>query len=130
MQVLAPDGYILVVEDYRLPYGEKPNASGFFLLHTPQLRRLCKATGDEARFLVADAKQEGRLVAHLIGREVFSRVTHDSCVDALRSLRDRSAERIEEIRRSAAASFKEGLQLGLWLNLYANAALALQKMGE
>jgi SAM-dependent methyltransferase/energy-coupling factor transporter ATP-binding protein EcfA2 len=126
---LRPTGYLLLVEDLRLPHGELPNASGFFLLDTLHVQQLFGvATPDEiSKLMVRDQRGDGRLKAHLVPREFVSRATGESSIKAIRALRESAMRKLKETRNIADASYKTGQLHGLWSQLYANCALYLDR---
>lgn len=42
---LSSHGIVLIIEDYQIPFGEKPNKHGYFLLSPEEIRRLFVAKG-------------------------------------------------------------------------------------
>ncbi len=127
-QLLREDGYLLVVEDYQMPVGEKAHQKGFLVLDTSQLRKLFKVTLDDTQFSHADARGDGRLKAHIIPKSVLGRVSSDSRKDALHDLAHMAKTEIKT-RRAADPTYKNGRLHQFYVQLFANAQLALEELG-
>lgn len=138
-QLLAPDGYMLVVEDYGLPIGELAHASGFLLLDEPELKRLFQVTEADVkagRFLRVDHaadRYKGRLVAHLIHSSLLPKLDEQSRRNAIQELSDRMKEEIRRQKREALHSagatsdYRAGLRYALATQLAMNALLWLEQ---
>ena len=73
---LKDDGYLLILEDMGIPYGEKAHQHGFILLDTEQLQTLFAVDREDPREFFSDSESgEGRLKAHLIRAEALRKVT-------------------------------------------------------
>jgi predicted ATPase len=129
---LKDDGYLLIVEDLRIPTGEKAHEYGFLVLETLHLRTLfsvSQADIDSGLFKVDDARGDGRLKAHLVSKQLFERVSRETRSEAIAQLLATALRRIGEIRR-LPHSYSNGMLHGFWTQQYANAALALRDLGQ
>ncbi|MGT2505736.1 hypothetical protein [Cupriavidus basilensis] len=73
-RALSDNGFLLIVEDQRIPVGEKAHKNGFLVLDTAHLRTLFsikEADVAAGLFTFHDARGDGRLKAHLINRALF-----------------------------------------------------------
>lgn len=125
---LKDTGYILIVEDQRIPSGEKAHKFGFLVLDTPHLKTLFNVTTDDistSLFAACDYKNDGRLKAHLISKKLLNRLSNESRKKAIEELRAIAEDSIMECR-SKEASYKTGQIHGFWTQLFANASLYLK----
>ncbi len=128
MRALKDTGYLLVVEDQRIPVGEKAHEHGFFVLDTAHLRVLFSITEidkTDKKFIVNDFRSDGRLKAHLIAKSLLSRITTESRTEAIEALNKTAADNILKIRKEAP-TYLNGQLSGFWLQQYANTALYLR----
>ena len=132
--ILRPTGFLLVVEDNRIPVGELPNKDGFLVLNTEQLNVLFEITPPLSPSNIKDAydvigyKEKKRLMAHLIPAKYVKNVKKETIKAAIESLKKMSNRKIKELRTYAEKGrdvYKKGMEYGFWLNQYANASLCL-----
>jgi len=130
--MLSPDGFLLLIEDCRLPVGEMPNSNGYIVLNTLHLIKLFGIEPPDHRFVSHDARfeskvQRGRLMAHLIPAEYLSNVTIASIKSAIDELKSAS---IEEIRRyrSIARTYSNSMAHAFWVHQLANAMICLEQL--
>ncbi|BEU20003.1 AAA family ATPase [Paraburkholderia sp. 22B1P] len=126
---LKDDGYLLLVEDQRIPVGEKAHQFGFIVLDTSHLKTLfdVKAADIDARnFIIDDARNDGRLKGHLIAKGLLSRVTPDTRRNAIRQLNETAKDNIRSLRTSAP-SYANGQLHGFWTQQFANSSLYLSE---
>ncbi len=122
---LKPGGYLLLLEDMKIPYGENAHKHGFILLDTEQLQTLFSIDReDSTQFSAHPSDNAGRLKAHLIRADALKNVTMDSVKRALERRRASAGERIQQLR-SQPASFVNGHLLALYTMIYANTSLVL-----
>jgi len=127
--ILSPNGWLLLVEDQRLPVGEKAHQFGFVLLDTPQLKTLfgvSPADEQEGQFIATDVKGDGRIKLHLIQTKLLSGFTADRQRDAIGELRIVALDKIKELRAKGSPTYDDGQLHGLWTQLYTNASLFLE----
>lgn len=125
--LLAPNGYYLIVEDQLIPVGEFAHQFGFILLNNQELSILFGVTAaDRAAGLFKRAEaRDGRLTAHLISKDLACRITPDSKRAALRSVVETAKREIDELRRKSQRTYEDGLRHAQWTMQLANATLAL-----
>jgi hypothetical protein len=126
---LAPSGFLMLVEDQRMPVGERAHRLGFVVLHEASVRRLFMIAEADTDFSVC-SRDDGRLTAFMIPMRMLSRVTSDSRREALRVVMEHAKERIGAMRTASEngpVTYREGRQHALLLQLFANAQLALDE---
>lgn len=126
---LKDSGHLLIVEDQRIPIGEKAHKFGFLILDTPHLRTLFSVTEDDIKkglFTCADHRGDGRLKAHTISEMLLSRLNQDTRYKAIVELRETAKEKIGELR-GAKPNYRNGQLHGFWTQQFANAALFLEQ---
>lgn len=131
--VIADDGYLLIVEDYGIPAGERAHEFGFFLLDESELALLFdiqEADRTENRFVrqsSVDPKYLNRLVAHLIAKSCLQSLTPDTRKSSIQELCRRM---LNEVTRSLKAppenpSHKDGTEYARSAQLLTNASIWL-----
>ena len=134
-KLLHQSGYLLLVEDYGIPIGERAHEFGFLLLDGPELRCLFQIGEEDMRagaYLCdrsTDPKYKDRLAAHLIRKDCVERVTPHSQIDAIRALRDRSMTNVERYLRDDPVTSRTGRSYALTAQLLANATIWLSTRG-
>lgn len=94
-QLLKDDGFLLIVEDCRIPIGELPHKNGYVVLNTLHLKKLFNIGENEPKFITHDARidepsQRNRLMAHLIPSIYLANVSYASVIIALEELKKSS----------------------------------------
>jgi ABC-type branched-subunit amino acid transport system ATPase component len=127
-RALAPDGFVLVVEDQRIPVGEKAHDYGFLVLDTSQLRTLFQVRVADRALFHMDQHREGRLKAHLIGKPLLERITAASRSEAMEQLHEQARKQVKEIR-GKEQSYASGQLHGFWTQQLANTLMFLSDDG-
>lgn len=128
-RILKSGGYVLIVEDQRIPVGEMAHQNGFLLMSTNELMEFFAITADDraaGNFRASDDR-DGRLTAHLVSKHLFQRVTAGSRRAAVEAIRNLAIRNIVKLR-VAEKSYANGLLHGLWAQQLANATLALEQI--
>lgn len=123
--LLCEKGALIVVEDTQVPVGEMAYQNGFIVLDTPQFKELFNMK--QAEFRVSDARKDGRLKCHMIPKWCIIRITPESRISALESLREVAKTEIRRIRTSER-NYKNGKLHGYWIQQLANITLALSEL--
>lgn len=126
---LRDEGYLLIVEDQRIPTGEKAHEYGFLVLDTTHLRTLFSITNEDiaaGQFKSDDKRKDGRLKAHMLGKKLLERVTSVSRRSAIEQLQHTSENEIRKLRKSKVSSYLNGQMNGFWTQQFANASLFLR----
>lgn len=129
---LKDDGHLLIVEDQRIPIGEKAHEYGFLVLDTAQLRTLFGVADDDVlakRFTSSDYRGDGRLKAHLIHKSLLSRVTVKTRSTAIEQLKIAAKVEIKKLQ-DKDPTYKNGQTYGFWTQQFANASLVLDDLGS
>jgi energy-coupling factor transporter ATP-binding protein EcfA2 len=129
--LLKPDGFLLLVEDTEMRVGEMAHPRGFLVLDTAELKTLFSIQETDTRFVVNDARGDGRLKAHLIPSTCLSRVTRNSVKTAIQQVRHLAIEEIKRLRSSTGViSYRIGRKHAFYVQQLANAQLALELIGD
>jgi ABC-type cobalamin/Fe3+-siderophores transport system ATPase subunit len=126
-RALQDNGYLLVVEDQRIPVGEKAHEYGFLVMDTAQLKTLFSITKtdiDNDLFISDDYRNDGRLKAHLISKQLLARLTSETRTKAIDQLQNVCLEQINKLR-SQKPSYTNGQLHGFWTQQFANAHMYL-----
>lgn len=129
IRALKDSGYLLIVEDLRIPIGEKAHDHGFLVLDTSHLRTLFAICGNDlhsGHFSHEDNRKDGRLKAHLIAKPLLSRITSESRRMAIDQLKETAKEQIKNIR-NLQPSYANGQLNGFWTQQFANSSLYLDE---
>ncbi|MEK8048596.1 AAA family ATPase [Ideonella margarita] len=136
--LLKHDGYLLFVEDYALPIGERAHEFGFLLLDQAQLMELFCITPDDVekkRFTRNDhpnARYQGRLIAHLVSTQCLARMTEQSRLRAIQSLQAQALDRLKDLLaddNAVRSRSDHGRESALVTQLVANSSLWLRENG-
>jgi len=128
-RALKDDGYLLLVEDQRIPVGEKAHEFGFLILDTAHLKTLFKvnqADMGQQKFIADDFRKDGRLKAHLISKDILTRMTVETRNKAIKELQQSCLEEIRRLR-SEKPSYGNGQLHGFWTQQFANAHMYLEQ---
>lgn len=126
---LQDSGSLLVVEDQRIPTGEMAHKFGFLVLDTPHLRTLFAVREEDIEaglFQPYDHRDDGRLKAHKVSKQLLNRLNRDTRRQAVEQLRETAKVKISELRRTTA-DYKNGQLHGFWTQQFANASLWLDE---
>jgi ABC-type cobalamin/Fe3+-siderophores transport system ATPase subunit/SAM-dependent methyltransferase len=133
MRALASDGYILIVEDYGIPVGERAHRYGFLLMDEVELRKLFgvreqdEKEGRFVRIAASESQYQDRLIAHLIGHQCIVRISSQTRCNAIQSLHDRMKDVVSArlSSQSVGRGSSEGRQYAREAQLFTNAAIWL-----
>lgn len=129
-RALNENGYLLLVEDQRIPVGELAHEHGFIVLDTSHLRMLFSVSEEDHRngfFLCNDARGDGRLKAHLISKSLLCRITSESRKKSIDALRATAKNEIKKLRNGRVGSYADGLLHAFWTQQFANTSLYLDE---
>lgn len=129
-RALKDTGYILIVEDQRIPSGEKAHQFGFLVLDTPHLKTLFNVVHkdiSEGLFEAFDYRDDGRLKAHKISKSLLGRLSSKSRKKAIEELKATAKDNIMGCRNKEP-SYKIGQMHGFWTQQFANASLYLDQI--
>lgn len=124
------NGHLVIVEDLRIPMGERPNNRGFFLFDTRHIHSLFDArTEDDRAAIRVSSARNGRLKAHVIPIRFAQQVTNETRTKAIQQLQETAVLELERLRRIQTPDFRSGQELGLWSQQLANCYLYLRSSG-
>lgn len=128
-RALRQDGYLLIIEDQRIPTGEKAHEFGFIVLDTAHLRTLFAVTDNDCSnglFVAHDYRKDGRLKGHLISKKLLGRLNSDTRKDAIKQLQSTAMQKIRQLR-NGPPSYINGQANGFWTQQFANTSLFLEQ---
>jgi ABC-type cobalamin/Fe3+-siderophores transport system ATPase subunit/SAM-dependent methyltransferase len=139
MELIDNDGFLLIVEDQRIPVGENAHDFGFLVFDTLQFQKLFDFSGevDEILYKKYDADQgvagkAGRILAHRFAKALARRFTPLRQKEAIIDLYKTAEAEMSALRRRSkqrSPSFQDGQLHAFWMTQYANAALWLSAHG-
>jgi predicted ATPase/2-polyprenyl-3-methyl-5-hydroxy-6-metoxy-1,4-benzoquinol methylase len=133
-KLLKDDGFLLLVEDYKIPVGERAHRYGFLLLDEAELVHLYAVSESDrsAKLFIRETptldRYKDRLVAYLIQKSCLNRMTAQTRREAIAELERRMKGQI----RSTLAEAREvrdaesGLAYARAAQLFANATIWLE----
>lgn len=128
--LLNDDGHLLIVEDQRIPVGERARKYGFLLLDANELRTLFGiSSAEEPGFTSVDSRGDKRLRAHAIAKPLLGGISAKTRDEAIRELSDKALDELKLLRSPDKANYANGMLNGLWTQLFANAELYLRSTG-
>src|SRR5690606_21424714 len=128
-RALKDDGYLLLVEDQRIPVGEKAHEFGFLVLDTAHLKTLFLIKQNditEQLFITNDFRKDGRLKDHLNSKNILRRMTSESRTKAIKELQQSCLDEIKRIR-TESPNYTNGQLHGFWTQQFANAHMYLEQ---
>lgn len=129
-RALKESGTLLIVEDQRIPTGEKAHQFGFLVFDTAHLKTLFEIKESDilaGLFRSQDHRGDGRLKAHWIGKGLLARMTSDTRKQAIDELIATAKTQIQQLR-NAAPDYKVGQLHGFWTQQLANAILVRETL--
>lgn len=129
-RALKDSGTLLLVEDQRIPTGEKAHQFGFLVFDTPHLKTLFsikEADSLDGLFHSKDHRGDGRLKAHWISKELLTRMTSDTRKQAIDELIETAKNQIKQLREEEP-NYKVGQLHGFWTQQLANAILVKDRL--
>lgn len=129
MRSLNEKGYLLIIEDQRIPVGEMAHDYGFLVLDTDHLKTLFSVTIEDINnelFGFEDERGDGRLKAHLISKTLLSRITAETIKSSIDRLNDTAKSQIKRIR-ALESSYENGQLNGFWTQQFSNSSLFLEE---
>lgn len=139
MELISPAGFLLVIEDQRIPVGENAHDYGFLVFDTLQFQKLFGFAGTVSHDLYKKYDAEkggngkaGRLLAHRFARSLAIQFTQANQQAAIIDLYKTASHEMSVLRRQAKdrkPSFQDGQAHAFWMTQYANAALWLSAHG-
>jgi hypothetical protein len=126
---LKDSGCLVIVEDQRIPIGEKAHKFGFLVLDTEHLSILFSVTKedcDNGLFQVFDQRDDDRLKAHKISKQLFNRLQPKTRDLAIQELCKTAKLEITALREKKPI-YLNGLLHGFWTQQFVNASLWLDK---
>lgn len=129
-RALNENGYLLLVEDQRIPVGELAHEHGFIVLDTSHLRLLFSVEEQDhhnSLFLCNDARGDGRLKAHLISKRLLCNITSESRKKSINALKSTAKDEIRKLRSSRMTNYANGILHAFWTQQFANTSLYLDE---
>lgn len=127
-KLISTQGSLLIVEDTEMWVGEKAHSNGFLVLNTQQIKLLFNIE-DDSSFLVHDARNNGKLLAHLIPQKYLQLVTIETIKITLEDVVQFSKSKVAELRNKGT-DYKCGKKFAFYLQQYANAQLILDELNK
>jgi len=122
-RLLKDNGFLLIVEDHRIPVGEKAYKNGFLVLDEKQFKLLF----DIEEYAINSIKN-GRLKAHLIPSNSLKNMTSETIKNSIQSLNMDAKNKIISLRSGAETTFRNGREHGFWVMQYTNSQLCLDDL--
>ncbi len=127
-KALSDKGTLIIVEDQKMPVGEKAYENGFLVLDSLELKELFSIDANDSSFDFNDARGDGRLKAHFLKKDHLIRINNETRLKAIKSLCRKSKIRISDIRSCSDTSYKNGKEHGFWIQQFANSTLVLDQL--
>ncbi|MDD5215350.1 MAG: AAA family ATPase [Methylococcales bacterium] len=124
-------GFLLIVEDQLIPTGEKAHEFGFIVLDTAHLHSLFdiknpKEHEANGTFCKYDERNDGRLKAHKISKNLLTNVSESTVKKAISELKATAKRKIKEQRGVQNPDGKNGRLHSFWVQQFANASLFIE----
>ena len=126
---LVDDGFLLILEDLKMPKGEMIGRDGFLILDLDCLKELFSLEENPVRLLSSEIKYKDRILCSLIPKQLVNEVTNESIQSALVKLQENSIEKIKTLRSTNNSKpLSLGREAALYSQLYINSFLALESL--
>jgi predicted ATPase len=123
--ILCETGYLIIVEQEELTFGEKPNDTGFVVITEGAARSIAQNVNTE-RF------EKKKIVLHAIPKTDLQNVTEEQIGMMIKIINEDAEREIREIRNcihEEGVPYKEGLRHAFWTFQLANTHLYLKDNG-
>jgi hypothetical protein len=126
--VLAPEGWLLLMEDQRMNVGELPTAHGFVVLDAVEVAALFSTVPGEGVHALP-AGRDGRLTQIAVSARAVRNAKSETIVAALEQVKQRARSEVERLRDENARNFQAGRRHAYYSMLHMNATLARRAFG-
>lgn len=127
--LIKEDGYLLIVENQIPSIGEKAYKNGFIVFNKLQFEHLFNISVSDNGFMSMENEDNKNLRAHLIPKDLISRIDNNTREEALTSLHEVALREVERLR-GEEGTLKNGKLLAFWAQQYANTSLVLKEFGS
>lgn len=129
---LKTNGFIIVIEDMRLPKGEKIGEAGFLILDLESLQKLFSLDEQPSQLLSAEERYKDRIQCALINKSKINSIDKQTIIASLETLRTNSLLKIKQMRERSHFTKENKLSFGresaLYSQLHINSILAIDKV--
>lgn len=129
-KLLAPNGFLLLVEDQMLSVGERAHEFGYLVLDSLEIKKLFGALPEDADVISEghpNPNYSDRLKAHLVPAWRVGNATADTRRAALIELKSSSLEHVQATQGKAEDA-RAGRRYAFWAHQHVNATLALESL--
>ncbi len=130
---LKPEGYIIFIEDQKLPRGEKIGRDGFLILEKESLEKVFAVKSSLCLITPSNIKYQDRILCTMIKKENIGQINKESIISGINDLYENSFIKIKELRNKPVSN-DELLTFGrlsaYYSQLHINAKLALETLKE
>ncbi|MCW3125280.1 MAG: methyltransferase protein [Bacteroidetes bacterium] len=130
---LKKDGVIIIMEDLKLPKGEKIGETGFLIMDADSLKELFSMTEKPSEIYPREEKYRDRILCALIQKKQIMGISDSTIKKALNILQNNTLEKIRNNRKKDITSENRlslGREAAFYSQLYINAKLTIEKLKE
>lgn len=130
---LVDNGAIIVIEDLKLPIGEKIGIEGFLILDSDSLRDLFAMSEMPLRIYPTEDRYKERIICSVIYKNKITHINVSTIKKSLQTLGENSLKKIRSLRNIEPTKdnlLALGRESALYSHLHINSKLALDKMNE
>lgn len=95
---LNDNGFLIIIEDQKLPKGEKIEGAGFVIMDIESLAKLFSINSAPTQLLINDERYKDRILCTVIPKTNLEKVTNTTISDSLQKLRENIFERLKKLR--------------------------------
>ena len=131
---LNENGYLIIIEDLKLPKGEKIEKNGFIILDVESLDEVFNVKTKLKRVFPTAEKYKDRILCVPIQKNNIGEITKKSIENGLNVLKDNTYNSLKKLRENATKDKSELHSLGrlsaFYSQLYINTFFALDSLKE
>ena len=128
---LKEDGFIIIIEDMRLPKGEKIGETGFLILDVACLKELFSMSELPGQLLSNDGRYRDRMLCALVNKQKIGKLDVSTVIKSLETLQKNTFAKINKIRKAPVNEENKlvlGRESAYYSQLYINAILSIEKL--
>lgn len=128
---LKDDGYMIIIEDKKLPKGEKIGGAGFLIMDNDSLKELFSLKSNPISIKLDDTPYENRILCATISKNSMQEVDDNSLLRSMKTLRHNVYEKIMKLREEKRGNnIANGREAAFLSQLYINSQVAIDLLSQ
>lgn len=130
---LKEEGFIIIIEDKRLPKGEMIGEEGFLVMDIQSIKELFKMEKEPSQLVSIDEKYKDRILCVVISKTHIKKIDKNSILKSMHILQENTYKEIKNNRKIIKTKENElvlGREAAFLSQLYINSKLAEEKLNQ